>query len=165
MMPLGTARPKAWVAWSTSPQVQPPPTRTVLGYRIDVRVADEREIDDQAVIADPQPSGVVPAAPDRNEETVLAGEVDRRDDIGHIGAARDQGGMLVDHAVVDFAGRIVALITGLDEFSPQARFQRAGVEVVSPLCCCHSVTPCVNYSSSLLMVERMKLVFILALDV
>ncbi len=29
MMPLGVARPKAWVAWSTSPQVAPPSTRTV----------------------------------------------------------------------------------------------------------------------------------------
>src|SRR5205814_10135938 len=27
-MPKGTARPKGWVAWSTSPDVQPGPTRT-----------------------------------------------------------------------------------------------------------------------------------------
>ena len=29
MMPPGTASPKAWVAWSTSPQVHPPSARTV----------------------------------------------------------------------------------------------------------------------------------------
>ena len=28
-IPNGTARPKAWVAWSTSPEVHPGPTRTV----------------------------------------------------------------------------------------------------------------------------------------
>src|SRR5207237_10568145 len=92
------------------------------GLAITARIADEREIDDQAIIADSQPSGVVSSTPDGNEEVVLTTEVDRRNDIGHIGTSRDQGGMLVDHAVVDFAGCVVALIIGLDEFSPQARF-------------------------------------------
>src|SRR5207302_10680464 len=90
---------------------------------INARVADEREIDDQAIIADPQPSGVVSAAPDRNEEAVLTTEVDCRNDVGHVGATRDQGGTLVDHTVVDLACSIVALIALLKEFSPQARFQ------------------------------------------
>src|SRR5260370_24228591 len=87
-------------------------------FGIDARVADERQIDDQAIIADPQPSGVVSAAPDGNEEAVLAAEVYRCDDVGHVDAIRDQGGALVDHAVVDFACSIIALIAGLDEFSP-----------------------------------------------
>ncbi len=77
---------------------------------VDVRVPDEREIDDQAIIADPQPSSVVSAAPDGNEEFVFTGEVDRRDDVGHVGTSCDQGGALVDHAVVDGACSIVALI-------------------------------------------------------
>jgi hypothetical protein len=116
------------------------PNRSRLG--IDVRVANAREIDDQAVIADPQPAGVVAAAPDGNQEGVLTGEVDRRDNVGHIGAAHNQGGMPVDHGVVDFAGRIVALITGLDEFSPQARFQCAAIQFFH----CHgnySFSPCI----------------------
>src|SRR5215471_8353087 len=81
-----------------------------LRFGIDVRVADEREIDDQAVIADPQPASIVPAAPDGNEEVVLAAEIDRLDDVGDISAPRDHGGALVDHAVVDFTCSIVALI-------------------------------------------------------
>src|SRR5258708_18170896 len=89
-------------------------------FGIDARITDEREIDDQSVIADPQPASIVPAAPDGNEETVLAAKVDRRNDVGHIGAARDQGGALVDHTIVDLACSIVTLITGLDELSPAA---------------------------------------------
>ncbi len=61
----------------------PDPHGSRLG--IDVRIPDEREIDDQAIIADSQPSGVVSATPDGNEEVVLTTEVDRRNDIGHIG--------------------------------------------------------------------------------
>src|SRR5690348_17578568 len=63
------------------------PYTTLFRSRIDVCVADEREIDDQAVIADPQPAGVVAAAPDGHEESMLTGEVDRRNDVGHISAA------------------------------------------------------------------------------
>src|SRR5258707_6622341 len=126
-----------------------------------MRVADKREIDDQAVIADPQPAGVVPAAPDGNEEAVRATEVDRRDDVGHIGAARDQGGSLVDHAVVDLACRFVALIAGLDEFAPQAGFQCAAIQFFH-YHGRYSFSPCVNCSSSLLMVEWMKIVSNLA---
>ena len=42
MMPLGVARPKAWVAWSTSPQVAPPSTRAVLCGRIDADAVHRR---------------------------------------------------------------------------------------------------------------------------
>ena len=79
------------------------------GGGIDVHVADEREIDDQTIIADSQPSGVMSATPNRNQEAVLAPEVDRSNDIGYVGAACDQGGVPVDHAVVDLAGSLIAL--------------------------------------------------------
>ncbi|HZU04181.1 MAG TPA: hypothetical protein VFA10_31265 [Ktedonobacteraceae bacterium] len=86
-------------------------------------VADAREIDDQTIIADAQAASVVSATPDGNEEVVLTTEVDCRNNVGHIGAPCDQGWVLVDHTVIDFACSLVVLITRLNQFSPQAGFQ------------------------------------------
>ena len=55
------------VAWSTSPQVQPPSTRTVL-VRLDRGAPHRAEVDDQRVVADAQPAGVVAAAADGEVE-------------------------------------------------------------------------------------------------
>ena len=44
------------------------------------------EVDHQAVVDAPRPGAVVAAAADRDVEPVLAGEVDRGDDVGHVGA-------------------------------------------------------------------------------
>ena len=73
MIPDGTASPNACVAWSTSPQVQPPPTRTVLRRRIHMDVPDQGEVDDQAIVTDAQSAGVVAAAADRNAQTSAPG--------------------------------------------------------------------------------------------
>ena len=45
--------------------------------RIDVNVLDGGEIDDQAVVANSQTSGVVAAAPNRNPEILLPGRTER----------------------------------------------------------------------------------------
>src|SRR5215468_5283041 len=71
-------------------------------------VGGEQVVDGQAVFAgqvsQPAAQGKpASAAPDGNEEVVLTTEVDRRDDIGHVGTTGDQGRALVDHTVVDFA--------------------------------------------------------------
>src|SRR5579883_2941003 len=39
---------------------------------INLHIADEREVDDQAIITDSQPSGIVASAPYGNQEIVLA---------------------------------------------------------------------------------------------
>src|SRR5215211_5305431 len=105
MMPEGTASPNAWVAWSTSPQVAPPSTRTV-------RIA-ERSI--TSVVGHAKAPAIVPATAYGQEHLILASEVHAADDVGHIGAAHYHARALVDHAVVDLAGFIVTWITWLDE--------------------------------------------------
>ena len=66
MIPLGVASPCSCVARSTSPQVQPPPTRTVRarGSTSIPRIA--REVDHEAVVDGAEPGAVVPAAADRD---------------------------------------------------------------------------------------------------
>jgi hypothetical protein len=49
---------------------------------------------------------------------VLAGKRDRSDDIGHAGAAGDERGPLVDHAIPDLARFIIPVIAGKEQ-SPQ----------------------------------------------
>src|SRR5918993_426741 len=67
------------------------------------------------------PAAVVPAATDRQEHVVLAGEAHAADGVGHVGAARYQARALVDHAVVALAGFVIPRITGLDELPAQGR--------------------------------------------
>ena len=55
------------------------------------------------------------------EQATVAGEVDRSDHIGDIRAARDQRGVAVNHAVVETAGGVIAVVARLDEFAVQAR--------------------------------------------
>ena len=51
---------------------------------------------------------------------MLAGEVDRGDDVGDVGAAGDEGRVAVDHRVVDRAGGVVGRVAGLDERAAHA---------------------------------------------
>ena len=53
-------------------------------------VAHRREVDHEAIVADGMAGDVVPATPDRHQQTVPAGEKDRLDDVVGRRAARDQ---------------------------------------------------------------------------
>jgi hypothetical protein len=119
MIPAGVARPKACVAWSTSPSSEPPPTSAVLYdrgavLRVDADRAQAREVDHQAVVDAAEAGAVVAAAADRRVEALLAAEVDRRDHVGDVDAARDQRGTLVDHPVVEGPRVVVVGIAGAD---------------------------------------------------
>ncbi len=67
-------------------------------------------------------AGDVVAAPaHRNEQVVLAGEVDRVYDVGHARRAGYERGPPVDHAVPDLAGLFVARVAGTEQLAAQAR--------------------------------------------
>ena len=83
--------------------------------RVDLDVAQQREVDHDAVVARPQPGAVVPAAADREQQVVLAREPDGPGHVGGAGAARDQRRPLVDHRVVDLAGLVVVGVLGADQ--------------------------------------------------
>src|SRR5262249_44568658 len=92
-------------------------------FWIDARVADEREIEYQTIIADSQSSSIVSTASDCNKKAVLSTKVDCRDNVSHVRAAHNQERAFIDHTVVDFACCIVMLITSLNEFSSQASLE------------------------------------------
>ena len=71
------------------------------GLRIDVDGAHAGHVEQQAVVAERVAGDIVSAALDRQEQAVLAGEVDRADDVGDAGRLDDQAGVLVDHPVPD----------------------------------------------------------------
>jgi hypothetical protein len=97
---------------------------------IDPEAFHRREVNHQATVADGVTGHVVAAAADSNLELVLAGEVDGAHDVNCSDAASNQGRMLVDHAVVDHAGRVVARVTGTEELATQARAERLDSRVV-----------------------------------
>ena len=63
----------------------------------------------------PRPGPLWPPPRMATRRPLLAGEVDRGDDVGDVGALGDEGRVLVDHRVVDRAGLVVAGVAGLDE--------------------------------------------------
>ena len=63
------------------------------------------------------------AAPDREQEIVLAGKIDRRDDVGGPRAAGDEGRAAVDQAVADLPRLVVGRRSGPDELAAKVGLQ------------------------------------------
>src|SRR5262245_20329863 len=103
--------------------------------RIDPHTLHGGEVDNQSVVARTEPRAVVAAAANGDEQAVVASEVHGADDIRYIGAVRDQARALVDHAVIERTGLVVALIGGLDDLAAQS-----GLEI-GDLCVLHWCSP------------------------
>ena len=84
---------------------------------IDVGAAHPREVDHDAVVAGREAGDAVAAAPNGDDEVLLTGEAESRDDV--VGARRphDQRRPTVDHAVPDRARRVVALVVGAHDLA------------------------------------------------
>jgi hypothetical protein len=87
------------------------------GLRIDVDVLERGEIDDDTVVNSAEPGSVVAASADGEGQVAVAGERDGPRDVARAGAARDQGGPLVDHRVVDRAVLVVGRVLRADQLS------------------------------------------------
>ena len=87
--------------------------------RVDGRAAQQRQVDDQGAVGDPEPGAAVAAAADGDLRAVAAGEPDAADHVGGVPAARDRRRMLVDHPVVHGARLVVPRISGLDQVTAQ----------------------------------------------
>jgi hypothetical protein len=83
-----------------------------------VDAAHLREVDHQAAVVDCVAGNVVAAALDRDEQVLLAREVDGVDDIGCAAALHDQRRSTVDQTVPDRARLVVARIAGSQNRSP-----------------------------------------------
>ena len=91
--------------------------------RIDTHPLHQGEVDHQPVIAASQSGPVVAAAAYGGEQIILPAKSHGADHIGDIGAAGDQQRPLVDHAVVELAGLLIALVAALDQLTAQTCFE------------------------------------------
>ena len=91
--------------------------------RFDPHASHQGKVNDQAAIADPESAGVVPAAANRHQNILLASGVHGGDHICHVHTARDGSRPLVDHAVVNFPGCIIAPVRRSENLTPELRFQ------------------------------------------
>ena len=127
--PPGVARPKAVVSRSTSAHrgaaLHPGPSRR----RIDPHCAHRGEVDHQPAVAHRVAGDVVSAAAHRQLQTVAARKADALDHVRRAGAAGDEGGVAVDHAVPHHARGVVAVVAGFEQAAAQPRPQ--GRHVVS----------------------------------
>ena len=93
---------------------------------VDADAAHRREVDDEAVVDEGGACDVVAAAADGERQLVLGGEADGGRDVVGVGAARDRGRALVDHAVPHAAGGVVLDVIGRDDLAGQALGERGG---------------------------------------
>ena len=126
MMPLGVASPCGFVAASTSPHVQPPPTRTVRACGSTSTSRSSERSMTHAVVDAAEAGAVVAAAADGDRQVVLARERDRLGDVLRTRAARDQRRSLVEHRVVELARFVVAGIVRRRQLSGEAGQLTAG---------------------------------------
>src|SRR6476619_8314280 len=96
--------------------------RRPAGIRVDLDVLHQREVDHQTVIAHGIACDVVSASPDRDEQFVLARELDGLHDIFGRRAAGDQRRPAIDHGVPDLSYLIVARISGNNYVYPEMSF-------------------------------------------
>src|SRR5262245_3946399 len=96
-------------------------TRPVV--RADMEAFHTREVKHQATLAPCNAGQAVAPAPHGYPQLVLAGEPDAGEDVRDTGAAGDQRGPPVDHAIMDFAGVFVTHSARTQERTAQARFK------------------------------------------
>ena len=85
--------------------------------------AHPREIDDEAVVDGAEARRAVPAAADRDVESLVAAEADGRDDVGDIGGRTIERRTPVDHAVLDAPGVLVAGVFRADDVPAEGGLQ------------------------------------------
>ena len=82
--------------------------------RINPRVFHRREINNEAVIADSQPSRVMSSTANGEKQVLFSRKLYRADYIRHIRAACYQPRLFVDHSIVNFTGIIITIVARLD---------------------------------------------------
>ncbi len=83
--------------------------------RVHVDVPHRREVDHEAVVADAMPSGIVPTTANRDLQSVLACELERRGHVVAAETARDHRGPASDERVEPAAGVFVAVVARRDD--------------------------------------------------
>src|SRR6266498_5612130 len=87
--------------------------------RIDMNKLNPGQIDDQAIVADPQATGIVASTSNRYLERMLLPEMNGGHHIGHVCAKSDQARLLADHGVVHFARLVVFRVGGFNQLATE----------------------------------------------
>ena len=94
------------------------------GRRIHPDAAHRRHVEHHRAVRHRETGYVVAAPLDREAQTVLADELDRRDHVSHAETADHQPGAAIDHGVPDTACVVVPGVAGAEELPAQPRAQR-----------------------------------------
>ena len=118
--PTGQTSPAACACSSSSARSAPPATRAVRAPGSTVHASHPGEVDHDAVIARREARDAVAAAPDGDEQILLAGEPKRRDDVIDVRRSDDQRRVPVDEPVPHDARGVVARVAGTDDLAVEA---------------------------------------------
>ena len=137
MIPAGTARPKAWVAWSTLPRVAPPDED-----RSGLRIDDHACIGDRSITS-PLSTPPRPAPSRRRCGSRRAGVVasETAATTSAVSGSDDRRRPLVDHRVVERAC-LVDPACSIDVAPAQKQLELLGAGACRSLDGCHSGPPC-----------------------
>ncbi len=91
--------------------------------RVDAHAAQARQVELQALLAGGLAGRAVAAALDRDQELALVREGDGIPDVRNARRLNDQRRVLVDHAVVEFSGLIIAGIVSPNHRAAEACFK------------------------------------------
>jgi len=102
--------------------VEVPPCGPALGagravHRVHAYTLHARQVDHQAAVADRKTRHAMAAAADRYDQVVISSERHRRHHVSDPGAADDQRGAPVDHPIMNFAGALIVLMAGTEQFT------------------------------------------------
>ena len=120
-MPVGRAIPPGrGQAEGLGLVVEVPPRAAALGAgragdRVHAHTRHPRQVDHHATVADGKARHAMATPADRHDQVMGPGEGDRRDDVGDAGAADNQRGAPVDHAIMNAAGAVVVGIAGTEQ--------------------------------------------------
>ena len=122
MKPVGRPDQKhAWRGRQHTTCNRPPHALSDRG--VDTGIVDQRKTNYEAIITNAQAACVMPATAHRNEHSVLTAKIDRGDNVGGVGTARDQSLPAVNHAIIYLSCFIVALFARLDELAGETCFE------------------------------------------
>ena len=102
--------PNAPVAWSTSPQTQPPSTRTVPAAGSTGGAPQAAKVDDEGVVPDPETAAMVTRRRGWRAAARVAGVRHAGHHVGDVGAPNDRERVSINCAVVHGPRRVILRI-------------------------------------------------------
>jgi hypothetical protein len=85
------------------------------GVRVHPDALHQRQVEHQPAVTRPEPPAVVAAAPHRQQQALVPGEVHAGPYIRDVGGPGDQARVFVDHGIIDPTGLFIGILPRLDD--------------------------------------------------